>query len=167
MPGPPGTTSGTSIMVHCRPEDKYIKLDKPEPFEEDDNKKEPTPNTSFFSIIDVPVSVSLHSLQFSCSIDDCIYKFSTQTIISFYCMFIAAYPNKVHCTLNNSLKVYLLFFIVLKAFGSLVSLIWGDSMLNSFAHFNLGFSGTLRFLFVKLLRAYFFSIIVHFDLLRG
>ena len=28
-------------------EDKYITLDKPEPVEEDDNKKEPTPNTSF------------------------------------------------------------------------------------------------------------------------
>ena len=41
-------------------EDKYITLDKPEPFEED-NKKEPTRNTSFFSIKDVPVSVSLHS----------------------------------------------------------------------------------------------------------
>ena len=26
-------------------EDKYIILDKPEPVEEDDNKKEPTPNT--------------------------------------------------------------------------------------------------------------------------
>ena len=42
-------------------------------------------------------------------------------------------------------------------------------MLNNFAplyvkpiHFSLGFSGTLRFLFVILLWAYFFSIIVHF-----
>ena len=60
------------------------------------------------------------------------------------------------------------FFIsVLKAFGSLISLVWGGSMLKSFAplyvkpiHFSLGFSGTLRFLFVILLRAYFFSIIV-------
>ena len=56
--------------------------------------------------------------------------------------------------------------------GILVSLIWGGSMLNNFAplyvkpiHFNLGFSGTLRFLFVILLRAYFFSIIVHFILI--
>ena len=45
-------------------------------------------------------------------------------------------------------------------------------MLNNFApfyvkpiHFNLGFSGTLRSLFVLLLRAYFFSIIVHFILI--
>ena len=70
----------TSLTKEAELEDKYITLDKPEPFEED-NKKEPTRNTSFFSIKDVPVSVSLHSLQFSCSIDDCNYKFSTQTII--------------------------------------------------------------------------------------
>ena len=55
-------------------------------------------------------------------------------------------------------------------FGVLVSLIWSGSMLNNFAplyvkpkHFNIGFSGTLRSLFVILLREYFFSLIlVHF-----
>merc|ERR1712150_78719 len=37
----------TSLTKEAELEDKYITLDKPEPVEEDENKKEPTPNTSF------------------------------------------------------------------------------------------------------------------------
>jgi len=37
----------TPLVKEAELEDRYIILDKPEPVEEDDNKKEPTPNTSF------------------------------------------------------------------------------------------------------------------------
>ena len=37
----------TPLAKEAELEDRYITLDKPEPVEEDDNKKEPTPNTSF------------------------------------------------------------------------------------------------------------------------
>ena len=37
----------TPLDKEAELEDRYITLDKPEPVEEDDNKKEPTPNTSF------------------------------------------------------------------------------------------------------------------------
>jgi len=37
----------TPLAKEAELEDRYIILDKPEPVEEDDNKKEPTPNTSF------------------------------------------------------------------------------------------------------------------------
>ena len=36
----------TFLTKEAELEDKYITLNKPEPVEEDDNKKEPTPNTS-------------------------------------------------------------------------------------------------------------------------
>ena len=37
----------TSLTKEAELEDRYIILDKPEPVEKEDNKKEPTPNTSF------------------------------------------------------------------------------------------------------------------------